>query len=465
MPMIEPAANGLDAALPPPRFAVAPTPRGRAVEHDAEPDLLSILPDSLYRRDWLRLTRSGREIFLINEPNGIRQVLVTEEHNFPKSDLMRATLEPLIGEGILITNGPVWQRQRRMLEGAFARLHVQRQFPVMASAIADLIGRLQRLRPGAEIKLDAEMSFFSLDVIFRALFSRPIDEREMDEVFNAFSAYQDLAPRDESYTMFMTSNAAPHAQETLHAYGERLHALIERLVDRRLASAPNGSSDMLHDLIAARDAESGAGLGRRELIDQIAVLFLAGQETTASALAWCMFLLAQSPALAEEIRRDTEALAPGRTLTQLEVNKLASLRNAFRETVRLYPPSAFFTRTAKAATRIGALDIEAGSLIIVSPWLIHRHEKFWTEPDSFDPDRFAGERELGIVPGTYIPFGLGPRVCTGRALAMNEGPLLAAELLRRFRFEVVEPEKVVPVYRLVVRSRHAIRCRIEPIAT
>jgi cytochrome P450 len=438
----------------------APAPRRKSTLGQSDGDLLSLLPDGLYRRDWVSFQRSGREIHLINEPGGIRQVLVTQEENFPKSDLMRTALTPLLGEGILISDGPIWQRQRVMLEQALAHMRVRRQFQVMAKAIADFVQRLEAIGPRSRISLDAEISFFALDVIFRTIFSRPIEMEEAQEVYGAFSDYQNSVS-DESYAMFAVTTPSG-SRESLGAFGEQVRGVIDRLIERRLASpAPGADDDILRSMMTSRDTVTGKGFDRTELVDQIAVLFLAGHETSACVLTWCIFLLSQHPDVADQIRREADALAPGRPLTQEELNKLVTLRNVFRETLRLYPPSAFFTRVAKRDTKIGDRDIEAGSLIIVSPWLVHRHREYWPNPECFDFDRFSVEREREIIPGTYLPFGLGPRVCPGRAFAMIEGPLLVAELIRKFKFTAINPQDVVPSYRLVVRSKQPISCLIE----
>jgi cytochrome P450 len=435
----------------------APVPPG-ATWGQPDADLLSLLPQSLYRRDRFKLPFGERNICLINEPAGIRQVLVTEEQNFPKSDVMIAALKPLLGDGILISNGPTWQRQRMMLEPVFQQMRVRRQFPVMAATIADFLRRLEALAPG-EIVLDSEISLFALDVIFRTIFSRPIDTGEALDIFEAFSVYQSSALQYEAITsMFATgSSPVPASDAALSAISERIRGVIER----RIASADAGADDILQAIMASRDPSTGESFGLTELVDQITVLFLAGHETSASALVWCMFLLSQQPGLADQIREEADALAPGRSLTQEELNKLVSLRNVFRETLRLYPPSGFMTRVARRDANISGLDVEAGNLVVISPWLIHRHPKYWQHPEHFDPDRFSEEREHDIVPGTYLPFGLGPRVCTGRSLAMIEGPLLVVELLRKFTFLPIEPGNVIPSYRVLVRPQQPIRCRIE----
>jgi cytochrome P450 len=458
----DPSSEGFIAAYRPPDVPYrAPVPLAGALFGRSDGDLLGLLPKGLYRRDQFRFPLDGRDVCLINDPAGIRQVLVTEEPNFPKSDLMIAALKPLLGDGILISNGPVWQRQRAIMEPAFQQMRVRHQFPVMAATVADFVQRLEALGPGAEINLDAEISLFALDVIFRTIFSRPIEPDEAREIFQAFTLYQDRAPQFEALTSLFVpkSPAADVSDRSLIDIGERIRDFVERRID----SAAADGGDILQALMASPDPAGGERFDRIELVDQITVLFLAGHETSASAMAWCIFLLSQRAAVAEQIRQEAEALAPGRSLAQEELNKLVSLRNAFRETLRLYPPSAFMTRVAKSDTIVCGSEIKAGDIVVVSPWLVHRHQKYWQQPEHFDPDRFSAERERDIVPGTYLPFGLGPRVCTGRSLAMIEGPLMVAELLRKFRFTTLEPESVIPSYRLLVRPKTPIRCRLDRV--
>jgi cytochrome P450 len=457
-----PSVEGSSALCPPSADLYrAPAPRRGPAPSPSDGDLLRLLPPSLFRRDQVKLPFGDREICLINEPAGIRQVLITEAHDFPKSDLMIAALQPLLRDGILISNGPVWQRQRAMLEPAFQQMRVRRQFPAMAAAVADLVARLEARGPGAEINLDAEISLFALDVIFRTIFSRPIDAGEAREVFEAFSAYQHGMLQFEAVAalFFARSPASILSEAQLSATSDRIRNVIEQ----RVASSKPDSDDMLQALLASRDPATGEGFSRNELIDQIIVLFLAGHETSASALVWCLFLLSQQPELVDRIRHEADALAPGRPLVQEELVKLFSLRNVFRETLRLYPPSAFITRVAKRDATISGLEVKAGNFVVVSPWLIHRHQKYWEQPEYFDPGRFSDERERNIVPGTYLPFGLGPRVCTGRSLAMIEGPLLVAELIRKFNIVPVEAELVTPSYRLLVQPKLPIRCRLDPL--
>jgi cytochrome P450 len=231
----------------------------------------------------------------------------------------------------------------------------------------------------------------SLDVIFRTIFSRPIEPDEAREIFEAFAFYQDRAPQFEALTsLFVPGSPAPDvSDQSLGAIGERIRDFVER----RITSAAADSDDILQALMASRDPASGEGFGRIELVDQVTVLILAGHETSASALAWCTFLLSQRPGLADQIRQEAEALAPGRSLAQEELNKLVSLRNVFRETLRLYPLSAFMTRVAKSDAIVCGSEIKAGDLVVVSPWLVHLQKgRTVAEPE-----------EAGVTPGDIIP--------------------------------------------------------------
>jgi cytochrome P450 len=440
-----------------------PAPVPKPALSGTDGDLLQILSAGFYRRMAVRLRGVDRDVVVINDPSEIKNALSVSVDAFPKSDLMIAALEPLIGDGIFISNGALWRRQRRMLEPALSQMRVRRMYPLMSASVTDFIARLRALGSGAEVTLDSEMSFVALDVIFRTIFSRPVSPDEAAEISATFSNYQDRAPQDAMVALFGDSGAPPIPVGELTEIATGIRSFITRLVDERLSLLPRQSppDDILQAVIDARDPEDGSAFSREELVNQISVLFLAGHETSASVLTWCFFILSQMPQLAEKIRNDTIAMSGGRPLEQDELSKIIIARDTFREGLRLYPPVGFITRVSTQAAAIGGYDIEAGTLIVISPWLMHRHEKYWKDADIFDPERFSEARERDIVPGTYIPFGLGARVCTGRTIAMIEGPLVIAEVARALRFTPLQPETVTPSFRLTVRPQASIRCKID----
>jgi cytochrome P450 len=439
-----------------------PAPVPKTALSGTDGDLLQILSAGFYRRMAVRLRGVDRDVVVINDPDEIKNVLSVSVDAFPKSDLMIAALDPLVGDGIFISNGAIWRRQRRMLEPALNQMRVRRMYPLMSASVTDFIARLRALGSGAEVSLDSEMSFVALDVIFRTIFSRPVSADEAAEISATFSNYQDRAPQDAMVALFGNQGASEIPLGELTEIAAGIRSFIGRLVDERLSLSPQPlPDDILQAVIEARDPEDGSAFSREELVDQISVLFLAGHETSASVLTWCFFILSQQPQLAEKIRDDTIALAGGRPLGQDELGKAVAARDTFREALRLYPPVGFITRVSTSPATVGGYEIEAGTLIVISPWLMHRHEKYWKDPDIFDPERFSEARERDIVVGTYIPFGLGARVCTGRTIAMIEGPLVVAEVMRALRFAPLEPETVAPSFRLTVRPQASIRCKIE----
>ena len=443
-----------------------PAPYPRRMLSGFDGNLLNMLAAGFFRRKAVRLPNRGADVLVVNDPNEIRNIMSVSVDAFPKSDMMVAALEPLIGDGIFISSGEIWRRQRRMLEPALKQMRVRRLYPLMSASVRDFIARLRALGPGAEINLDAEMIFVALDIIFRTIFSRPIGQEDAHEISTAFLEYQTKAPQD-ILTLLFGDNAVPQtaAPGELAAIGGRIRAVVARMIDERLASPDQQQSaeDILQAAIDARDPTDESAFSREELINQVTVFFLAGHETTASVLTWAAFILSQLPQLAETIRGQTLAVSGTRAVSQDELSKIPAARNMFRETLRLYPPLAFVSRAATKPATICGYEIEAGSFVIVSPWLIHRHHEFWKDADIFDAERFAESRERDIVPGTFIPFGLGARVCTGRIIAMIEGPLVIAELMRAVRLTTLNPQEVAPTFRLTLRPSLPIRCRIEPL--
>lgn len=439
----------------------APVPKQMLSLFDGE--LLSMLPQASYEQNILTLRRGKRPIIIVNEPGVIKAVLGENAHLFPKSDVMIAALEPLIGEGILISNGELWHKQRAMLEPAFARMRVQAMFPHMAGSLQRFLEKLGSVE--GEIALEAEISALALEIICRSIFSYELSSAVVGEVYRAFSAYQRLVPQAGPLMLFgyVKPNDA-HAE--LRNASQALRLLIAELVEARLSSKAKSEhgNDILRSIIDAGNAMDGKGFKTREIVDQVMVFFLAGHETSASALTWALFIISQQPHLTALIRREVDSVAPDRPLIYEDIGALSFTRTVFLETLRLYPPAAFLTRVASQKSILGEHVVEAGSLVVISPWLVHRHRSFWVAPDCFVPERFSQQREQEIRSGSFIPFGLGPRACPGRAVSMIEGPYLIAEIVRHFNLDVLNPAAIMPVGRLTIRPNVEIRCRAHTIS-
>lgn len=408
---------------------------------------------------------SRRSIWVVNDPALVRSILTEQADAFPKSDLMVNALEPLIGDAMFVSSGDVWRRQRRMIDPAFTLIRLSRAFPAMSAAVDDYEAELdRRADSGQAFSLDQAMTQLTADIICRTVFSTSLASQTARDVFEAFARFEASVAEVKVWRLIVDAawTKAKQSPETLAAC-----ALIRRhlgdLLDRHMAAGDARPDDIAAAVIAARD-EAGAGFSRDELIDQLGVLFLAGHETTASALTWAFFILAMYPQAAARIREEVRAVAGEGPLGFEAMRALPYTRNVFRETLRLYPPITFLPRVALRDGRIGRQRVRRGALIMIAPWVLHRHELYWQDPDLFDPDRFLPEREAAMTAGAYIPFGAGPRVCVGAAVAQTEATLILARLCRRYKFHVDNPAAVRPVARLTTRPAEEIRCRIERAA-
>jgi cytochrome P450 len=424
-------------------------------------DLLEVLTRDVYREPMVRIPVGRRNVVLVSDPDLIRHVFVDARSRYSKSDLMRAALGPLVGDGLLVSDGGTWEHDRHMLEPAFAQMRLEQVFPMMQAAVHEHGERMRALGDGIVIDLEEELSRVTADIIFRAIFSEPIAGPDAAEVFAAFMRFQRAAPQFELRVVLRSDPEDPESSPAdVVEDANRVRRLMAKFVERRRAALVQGQTfcDFCQAAIEARNVH-GMPFSPERLIDQLTVLFLAGHETSASALTWALFMLSQQVDWLARLRAEVRSLIGARPMTFGDAKALTWTRAVFREALRLYPPAAFLTRVATEDGSLGDIAVPRGALIIASPWVLHRREALWRDADRFDPGRFCE----GAPPprnGTYIPFGIGPRVCTGAAIAQLEAQLIIAEHLRRFDFEPVYPERVWPVSRVTIRPRGGILCRV-----
>jgi len=418
-------------------------------------DLLSLLPAGAFRQKIGWLGWSRRSILIVNEPAQVRRVLADPEGIFPKSDLMVEALQPLIGDSIFVSSGATWARQRAMIDPSLTMMRVNRAFPDMVAGCEAAEATLDATE--GHFSLDLAMSHLTADIICRTVFSSSLESRAAHDVFDAFSEFERSVAQVEIRRLIFDPawKSAPQKQSVLDACAVIRRHLGE-LLDTHLAAG--GRFDDIAAAVVEARGEDGVAFTREELIDQLGVLFLAGHETSASVLTWVFYLLATQPALVARLRAEVTAVCGDGEIGFEHIRGLTFTRNVFRETLRLYPPITFLPRVALEATTIGTHRVKRGAMVMVAPWVLHRHQAYWRNPHAFDPDRF--EREAEITPGTYIPFGLGPRVCAGAAFATTEAVLLIARLFRRYDFSVIEPGKVRPAARLTTRPVRQVMCTV-----
>ncbi|PJI91717.1 cytochrome P450 [Yoonia maricola] len=424
-------------------------------------DILSAQPAKLYRAWMAEFRTPFFRSYLVNDPALIKQVLTETPDVFPKSGRIAAGLRPLLGNSVFLTNGEVWKRQRRIIDPAFAGGRLRDTYAGICAAGDAGVARLAKNADGTPQEIEAITSHIAADVIFRTLFSIPIEDKVAQEVFEAFRAYQRSQPILNLAAFVRGPAWMPRFfRSDTRATAQKIRKLITQLTQKRLdlIAAGDAPDDLATKILTTKDPVTGETFTLDEMVDQVAIFFLAGHETSASALAWALYLLATHPqwhsAVAQEAASFSGAFA--------ELSDLKHTRDVFRETLRLYPPVPMMVREATEAQTFRGRDVAPGAQVVLSPWHLHRHTRLWDNPDGFDPGRWATENGKSCARDAYLPFSAGPRICTGAGFAQIEGVVLLARLLTTFIFEPVEGREPVPVAHLTVRAKDGIWLRIRP---
>lgn len=416
-------------------------------------DILSAQPQRLYRAWMAEFRTPFFRSYLCNDPALVRRVLQERPDDFPKSGRIGEGLRPLLGRSVFVTNGEEWKRQRRIIDPAFEGGRLRDTFPAILAAGKAAVAR----QPLGLVEIEAEMSHAAADVIFRTLFSIPIEHEVATAVFTQFRDYQRSQPILNLAAFLPLPRWMPrfHRRRTRDT-ARSIRALIRRLCEARAAEIAAGTApdDLATKIMTTADPLTGERFGTEEMVDQVAIFFLAGHETSASALAWALYLLALYPDVQERVAAEAATLGDAPDFSAL--SRLKFTRDVFREVLRLYPPVPMMVRENTATEDMRDRKVSPGAQVVLSPWHLHRHERLWHRPDDFDPGRWQTDEGRACARDAFIPFSAGPRVCTGAGFAMVEGVLLLALLARAFRFTRVEGREPVPVAHLTVRAQDGI---------
>ena len=366
----------------------------------------------------------------------------------------------MLGNSVFLTNGEVWKRQRRIIDPAFEGGRLKDTYPAMRAAAEAAVERLKT--QSGPVEIEAETSHVAADVIFRTLFSIPIEHEVAAEVFTRFRDFQRSQPILNLAAFVPLPRWMPRffRKETTNS-AARIRELIAVLIQDRMTAIQAGTApdDLATKIMTTRDPETGSTFDAAEMADQVAVFFLAGHETSATALAWALYLMALYPDWQEKVAAEAAALEDE---SFSAVSKLQISRDVFRETLRLYPPVPMMVREAACPEKFRDRNVPKGAQVVLSPWHLHRHERLWENPDCFDPDRWSTENGKRCQREAYIPFSAGSRVCSGAGFAMVEGPLILSMILKNYRVEPAAGSAPVPVAHLTVRSRNGIWLRLSP---
>lgn len=418
--------------------------------------------DGLYERGYKMQTGYVKmpnfDLYVINDTKEVKRMMVDEVREFPKSAFLHELLSPLLGESIFTTNGEVWKKQRELLRPSFEMTRINKVFNLMSEAVADMMDRFSKYPNHAVIEVDEAMTFITADVIFRTIMSSKLDEEKGKKILNAFVTFQEQSVHTAMRRMFRFPKWLSYVlgDRKRAKAGDVIRQVLSDIIKPRYDMADNAEfEDILGSLLLVVDADTNKRFSFEEILDQVAMLFLAGHETTASSLTWTLYLLSLYPKEQEKAYEEITQVLQGEAIEISHLRQFKYLTNIFKESLRLYPPVGFFAREAKKDTQVRDKLIKKGSGVVIAPWLIHRHEEFWTNPHGFNPSRFEGEYKKDA----YLPFGVGERICIGQGFAMQEAILILANILKTYKLELEEGFVPDVVGRLTVRSANGMRIK------
>ncbi|HEC1214970.1 cytochrome P450 [Campylobacter jejuni] len=419
--------------------------------------------DGLYERSYKMQTGYVKmpnfDLYVINDTKEVKRMMVDEVREFPKSAFLHELLSPLLGESIFTTNGEVWKKQRELLRPSFEMTRINKVFNLMSEAVADMMDRFGKYPNHAVIEVDEAMTFITADVIFRTIMSSKLDEGKGKKILNAFVTFQEQSVHTAMRRMFRFPKWLSYVlgDRKRAKAGDVIRQVLSDIIKPRYDMADNAEfEDILGSLLLVVDADTNKRFSFEEILDQVAMLFLAGHETTASSLTWTLYLLSLYPKEQEKAYEEITQVLQGGVVEISHLRQFKYLTNIFKESLRLYPPVGFFAREAKKDTQVRDKLIKKGSGVVIAPWLIHRHEEFWTNPHGFNPSRFEGEYKKDA----YLPFGVGERICIGQGFAMQEAILILANILKTYKLELEEGFVPDVVGRLTVRSANGMRIKL-----
>jgi len=383
--------------------------------------------------------------YVIHHPDDVKRVLVSNHRNYTKGvGLDRVKI--LLGKGIMTSEGELWKRQRYMMQPLFHRRVITEFAGVIAQANDRWIDRWEGLaHRGEPINLTDEMSELTLEIVLRSIFGRDLDRLSQQLGGNPFEVVTREQSRDLQFAYKFRS----------------LTKLVAQLIAQRRAGAED-HFDYVAMLMNARDKESGAPMGERELIDEIMTLIVAGHETTASGLNWTWYLLSQHPQVEARLHAEIDTAAADLPAPRLgEMETLRYTRQVIDEALRLYPPGWLLSRRTIDVDVLGGYPVPAGTNVLLPLYLLHRHPHFWKNPEAFDPERFAPEHEAERPRFAYMPFAAGPRHCIGETFALYEMLMHLYKVARRYRLRYVPDKPLELEAQINLRTRYPLRMRLE----
>jgi cytochrome P450 len=394
--------------------------------------------------------------FILNHPDAIRHVLLTNWENYARTPAGIRMLRPMLGDGLLLAEGHDWTFQRRTLAPAFTPRATANLVPHMTAVLDETIASLDS-RAGGPVDLREIMQHMTLEIAGRTMFSFGMEQHGA-ALRNFVLEYGERLGRPYFLDMLLPLSWPTPMDMARARFRKRWTAFVATLIaERRAAGKKEGAPprDLFDLMDQARDPETEKGFSDAQLADEVATMILAGHETTATALFWAIYLLALDPDTQEEVALEVRG---ERLDSMADIDRQKFTRAVVDETMRLYPSAFLIARAARDRDNAAGVEIGKGDIIMIAPWLLHRHEKIWDQPNAFVPKRFLSSQAPDRF--AYLPFGAGPRVCIGAPFAQAESVLALARLIGAFRIELADTTPVTPLGVVTTQPDHSPMFRI-----
>jgi cytochrome P450 len=404
--------------------------------------------------DVVCLDPESHQIYLVSHPDQIRHVLQDNYRNYRRD---ADTFKLMVGDGLFVSEGELWLRQRRLMQPAFHKRQIAALVAGMVETTTDMLAQWQSsFTPGTPVDILEEMMALTMRIIFKTMFGVSVGA-EVEAAARAMAIGQEYVYyRGWEYN----EEQSNPEQERFQGAMATLDRMVYRIIDERRQS--EAGSDLLSMLLQARDAETNEGMSEKQLRDEIITIFGAGRDTTAIALAWSWYLLAQHPEVEQRLRAELATVLAGRPPGFEDLSKLPYTQQVIEEAMRLYPPAWITTRRSIGPDELGGYDIPANSEIFLCPYITHRRPDMWEEPERFDPDRFTAERSANRPRFAYFPFGGGPRVCIGNTFALVEAQIIMAMIAQAYQFRLL-PESQVRPQALITLQPQGLAMSLYPV--
>jgi cytochrome P450 len=434
----------------PPRLAEAPSALRRLMI--GRRNFLAMWEESVFETDFAETRILMRPCFVCNSPDSVQFAFSLKNSSFErKSPQMRHALEPLLGDGLFVSDGDTWRARRRIVAPIVHIARLAAYAPHMVESATEFRDRWAQ-QDGTAIDVLSECAELTAEVLCRTLFGRQLGKHYARQIVDGFSQYQREIDQIDLMAMLGLPDWIPrYRNSALRTSVKRMHAVLDEIIASCRASAGQGEQSVIARLLDAKDEETGERLSHEAIGNEVAVIFMAGHETTANSLAWTWYLLSQAPDVEAKFHAELDTVLGGRLPGLDDVGNLAYTRAVFEEALRLYPPVPLLPREALQDETYRETKIPKGSLIFVVPWILHRHKHLWDRPDHFIPERFLGENAARISKFQYVPFSIGPRICAGMAFGLTEAILCLATIGQSLRLQLEPGTDVQPVCRLTLR--------------